>query len=440
MIGHWTIPRPSAWAIELAAFSRVLSCGLAAAAGLFWFRPDDQFSQPDKMQSRFCFILAFDFLVIGVAVGATAHAQDQQTKSTAATLAKRVADEVQAAIAAGKLPGCVVLAGSRGRVILREAYGRRRVEPRSESMTVDTVFDLASLTKPIATATSAMILAERGKLRLDDPVARYLPQFAAHGKDGVRVEHLLLHTAGLIADNPLADYDDGREQAIERVLSLKPVAPPGVRFIYSDVCFIVLGLLVEHTSGQPLDRFASENIFAPLGMHDTSFLPDERLRSRAAPADKRGDKWLVGEVHDPRAARLGGVAGHAGVFSTADDLAKYARAMLDQGRYGDRRLLGDETWRRMTRPQELPAGGRRALGWDIKSGFSTNRGKRLSDAAFGHGGFTGTSIWIDPANDLFVIFLSNRLHPDGKGSVNQLAGRIAEIVVESRPATIDVAR
>jgi CubicO group peptidase (beta-lactamase class C family) len=350
-------------------------------------------------------------------------------------LAKRVADEVEAAIDAKKLPGCVVLVGSRGRVIHREAYGRRRIEPTSERMTVDTVFDLASLTKPLATATSVMILGERGKLRLDDPVVRHLPQFAAHGKDGIRVEHLLLHTAGLIADNPLADYEKGREQAIERIMSLKPVAPPGERFIYSDVCFIVLGLLVERASGQSLDDFARENIFMPLGMNDTSFRPDERLRARAAPADKLGERWIAGEVHDPRAARLGGVAGHAGVFSTADDLAKYAREMLNQGRHGERQLFREETWREMTRSRELPARGRRSLGWDIQTGYSTNRGKRLSGTAFGHGGFTGTSIWIDPENDLFVIFLSNRLHPDGKGSVNQLAGRIAEIVVESRPAT-----
>jgi CubicO group peptidase (beta-lactamase class C family) len=387
------------------------------------------------MQSRLLYVAVLGNLAICLAATAAAASHGEEAKAAAATsLAKRMADEVDAAIDAKKLPGCVILVGSRDRVIHREAYGRRRVEPASEEMTVDTVFDLASLTKPVATATSVMILVERGKLRLDDPVAKHLPQFAAHGKDGVRVEHLLLHTAGLIADNPLSDYENGREQAVERIMSLKPVAPPGERFIYSDVCFIVLGLLVECASEQSLDHFARENIFTPLGMNDTSFRPDERLRARAAPADKRGERWPAGEVHDPRAARLGGVAGHAGVFSTADDLAKYARAMLNKGRDGERRLLTEETWRLMTQPHELPAGGRRGLGWDIATGYSTNRGKRLSDTAFGHGGFTGTSIWIDPRKDLFVIFLANRLHPDGKGSVNQLAGRIAEVVVESHSA------
>jgi CubicO group peptidase (beta-lactamase class C family) len=380
------------------------------------------------MQSRLLQIAVLALLVTDVVAQSPVPVPDQS-----ASLARRIGDEVQAAIGAKKLPGCVVLVGSSGRVIHREAYGNRRLEPTREKMTVDTVFDLASLTKPIATATSVMILVERGKLRIDDPVAKHLPQFAAHGKDAIRVEHLLLHTAGLIADNPLKDYDDGREQAIEHIMTLKPIAPPGEKFIYSDVCFMVLGLLAERVSGQPLDDFARENIFAPLGMCDTSFRPEERLRARAAPADKRGDTWLVGEVHDPRAARLGGVAGHAGVFSTADDLAKYARVMLNKGRHGDRNLFSEGTWREMTRPRELPARGRRALGWDVQTGYSTNRGKRLSDAAFGHGGFTGTSIWVDPQGDLFVIFLANRLHPDGKGSVNQLAGRIAEIVVESLP-------
>jgi CubicO group peptidase (beta-lactamase class C family) len=300
-----------------------------------------------------CFINAavLAMVVASVAVSPTALAQDQSKAADAESLAKRVADEVDAAIAAKKLPGCVVLVSSRGRVIHREAYGYRRLEPMREKMTADTVFDLASLTKPIATATSVMILVERGKLRLDEPVARHLPQFAVNGKDAILVEHLLLHTAGLIADNPLADYDDGREQAIERIMALKPVAPSGERFIYSDVCFMVLGLLVERTSGQSLDSFARDNIFAPLGMNETSFLPDERLRARAAPANKRGDQWLVGEVHDPRSARLGGVAGHAGVFSTADDLAKYARAMLNKGRDGDRKLLSEDTWRLMTGPR-----------------------------------------------------------------------------------------
>jgi CubicO group peptidase (beta-lactamase class C family) len=364
-------------------------------------------------------------------------------------LPAKIEAEVTAAIDEKKLPGCVVLIGYRGRIVHARAYGNRRIEPEREAMTLDTVFDLASLTKPIATATSAMILLERGKPRLDDPVAKHLPEFAAVGKDKITVEHLLLHTGGLIADNPLSDYEDGREKAIQRIFALKPLAAPGERFIYSDVSFITLGLVVEKAAGQPLEDFSRDNIFAPLAMSETTFRPGEDLRARTAPTEKRNGEWLVGDVHDPRAAKLGGVAGHAGLFSTADDLAVYAEMMRLGGEYGSVRILNRETLETMTRPREVPPSsppsqrgvGRgadrrsnkwlRGLGWDIRTGYSTNRGKKLSDSAFGHGGFTGTSLWIDPEKELFVIFLSNRLPPNGKGSVNPLAGRVAEIAVEA---------
>jgi serine-type D-Ala-D-Ala carboxypeptidase len=375
-------------------------------------------------------LLAFGMLVLnGSPVIAAPPASERDVDSS---LAREIREAVEAAISEEKLPGCVVLVSAGGKVVHREAYGNRRIEPAPEPMTVDTVFDLASLTKPIATATSVVILFERGKLRLDDPVAKHLSQFAASGKDAITIEHLLLHTGGLIADNPLADYEDGRDKSIERIHGLKPLAAPGERFIYSDVGFIVLGLLVEKVSGQSLEEFARENIFEPLEMKETLFRPGEDLRRRVAPADKHDGEWLVGEVHDPRAARLGGVAGHAGLFSTVDDLAKYAGAMLNRGSRQDRRLLSEETWQQMTRPRDVAGRGLRGLGWDMKTGYSTNGGKKLSAAAFGHGGFTGTALWIDPEKELFVIFLSNRLHPNGKGSVNPLAGRIADIVADWR--------
>jgi CubicO group peptidase (beta-lactamase class C family) len=369
------------------------------------------------------------------------HAAPQHSREEPAepnvrsSLAQGIRHEVERAIAEKKLPGCVVLVSWRGEIVHREGYGSRQLEPDEVAMKADTVFDLASLTKPIVTATSVMILIERGKLRLDDLVAKHLPDFAANGKDAITVEHLLLHTAGLIADNPLSDYTDGPETARQRIRALKPLAAPAERFIYSDMCYVVLGMLVEKISGQPLDQFARENIFEPLNMRETTFNPKERLRKRAAPTEKRDGQWLVGEVHDPRAAKLGGVAGHAGVFSTADDLAKYAQTMLDHGRRGNARLMNEETWKLMTQARAVPRDGRRGLGWDIRTGYSINRGKKLSDAAFGHGGFTGTSLWIDPEKQLFVVFLSNRLHPDGKGSVNPLAGRIADVVVESLQST-----
>ncbi len=334
------------------------------------------------------------------------------------------------ALREGKLPGCVVAIGRQGKLVLCKAYGHRRLEPAPEPMTTDTLFDLASLTKPVATATSVLALVEEGKVRLEDPVARYLSEFGCKGKESITVRELLTHQAGLVADNPLSDYLQGPAQAWQRIFELAPVAPPGSRFIYSDVGYMVLGKLVERVSGQGLDQFAHSRIFGPLGMHETVFRPGQRLRKRAAPADQRQGQWIQGEVHDPRAFHLGGVAGHAGLFSTAADLARFAQMMLGRGQYAGRRVLKPETIDRMTRPYPVSV-GLRGLGWDIRTGYSTNRGQAMSPRAFGHGGFTGTAMWIDPQLDLFVIFLSNRLHPAGKGEVNRLAGRIGDLAARA---------
>lgn len=346
---------------------------------------------------------------------------------------------IETAIQDGKMPGCVVCIGRRGKIASLKAYGRRSLEPTMEDMNIDTVFDLASLTKPIATATSAMILVEQGTLKLDAPVAAYLPDFAANGKESVTVEQLLIHTSGLIPDNAIADYADGPKKAIDRVLALNLKTPPGERFAYSDMNFVVLAELIKKVSGQNVHEFSQQHIFQPLGMKETMFLPGEALRQRAAPTEKRGDVWMRGEVHDPRAHKLGGIAGHAGLFSTAEDLAIYASAMLGRGEYGGVRIMKEATWQEMTRPRTVhgrgnddkPYDGLRGLGWDMRTGYSINRGQGMSDSAIGHGGFTGTGIWIDPDRDLFVIFLSNRVHPNGKGNVNPLIGRIGTIAVEA---------
>ncbi|NNJ27627.1 serine hydrolase domain-containing protein [Alienimonas chondri] len=330
----------------------------------------------------------------------------------------------------GEMPGCVVLVGRRDGVVWRKAYDDRAIEPQREPMTLDTRFDLASLTKPIATACSVMHLAERGKLDLDAPVADRLPAFGANGKGTITPTRLLTHTGGLIADNALSDYADGPDAAWTAICELEPRAVPGERFTYSDVGFIVLGKLVEEASGVPLNEYAAQHLFAPLGMTRTGFVPDKSVHGETAPTERRDGRWLRGEVHDPRAAALDGVAGHAGLFATADDLGRFARMLLGEGRLTDEgavRLLKPETVRRMTAPRSVP-GGLRTLGWDNRSAYSGNRGDLFSDAAFGHGGFTGTGLWIDPERDLFVVFLSNRLHPDGRGSVNRLIGRINTVV------------
>ena len=337
---------------------------------------------------------------------------------------------VEQALTEKKMPGCVVAIGRRDRLAIVKAFGQRQLEPSSEAMTTDTIFDLASLTKPIATATSIMLLIERGKLRLDDPVAKHWPEFADNGKEKINIEHLLTHTGGLIADNRIADYLQGPEKAWSNIASLKPLAEPNVKFTYSDVGFEVLGKLVENISEFSVAEFAKTNVFDPLGMSETDYKPKPELRLRIAPTEKRNGEFIRGEVHDPRAHLLGGIAGHAGLFSTAEDLAKYAAAMVMKGQLGETRIMSEVTWTEMTRPRNVPS-GKRALGWDMKTGYSSNRGASMSDHAFGHGGFTGTALWIDPDTGLFVIFLSNRVHPDGKGSVNPLAGRIGTIAANA---------
>lgn len=334
--------------------------------------------------------------------------------------------EVEREIAAKRLPGCVVLLGRQGKVAFLKAYGQKQVAPKTAPMTTDTVFDMASITKPVATATSLMILVQQGRLQIRDRVAQHIPEFGQGGKDRITVQQLLTHQSGLIPDNELEDFKDGPDRAFERIFALRPLADPGTQFLYSDVGFLVLGALVQRLSGKNVHEFAKENIFAPLGMSETGYIPTEALRARAAPTEMRGDRWIQGEVHDPRAHRLEGIAGHAGLFSTAGDLAVYAQMMLNRGEYGGVRVLSARTVDVMTQPVPVPS-GLRGLGWDMQTGFSTNKGELMSPAAFGHGGFTGTGLWIDPELDLFVIFLSNRVHPDGKGLVNPLIGRIGTI-------------
>jgi uncharacterized protein YbbC (DUF1343 family) len=338
--------------------------------------------------------------------------------------------EVSQAICDHKMAGCVVLVGRHGKIALEKAYGQRQLLPQPVCMTLDTVFDLASLTKPVATATSIMLLVERGVVGIEETAARHVPELTSHGKQKITLRQLLTHTSGLTADNSLSDYGDGPQRAWERIFALRPIASPGSDFIYSDVGYLVLGEVVHRASGKTLHEFSRQHIFQPLGMNDTGFLPPEPLRRRAAPTEQRDGRWIQGEVHDPRAFALGGIAGHAGLFSTARDLAVYAQMLLGKGQYQGVRILRPSTVEAMTGPYPIP-GGLRGLGWDIRTGYSSNRGQSFSARAFGHGGFTGTSLWIDPDLDLFVIFLSSRLHPDGKGVVNPLIGRIGTIAANA---------
>lgn len=374
-------------------------------------------------------IVIFLLAISSVAIADPPNAIPEMMPESAGMDSARLAvidDIVREGLEQGKMPGCVVMIGRREGIVFRKAYGFRQTTPQQVPMTIDTVFDLASLTKPIATATSVMILVQQGRIDINASVASYLPEFAANGKERITVRNLLTHTGGLMADNSISDYAGTPEEAIGKIYNLKPVSEPGAEFIYSDVGFIVLGQIVRAVGGENVHEFSQEAVFQPLGMAETGYLPGEGLRARAAVTEQREDRWMQGEVHDPRAFALGGIAGHAGLFSTADDLAKYAVMMLNRGQLGDHRILEHGTFALMTTAVDVPR-GRRALGWDTRTGYSSNRGDLMSSGAFGHGGFTGTGIWIDPEQNLFVIFLSNRVHPDGKGLVNPLIGRIGTI-------------
>jgi CubicO group peptidase (beta-lactamase class C family) len=313
-------------------------------------------------------------------------------------------------------------------------------------MTVDTIFDMSSLTKVMATTPSIMMLAESGALRLEDRVKRYLPSFSGGGKDAITVRHLLTHYSGLPPDFDLSKQWFGHAAALEELWKTATEAEPGKEFAYSDLNFITLGEMVHAISGKTLDAFARERIYVPLGISDTRFRPPSDLVPRIAPTETRRntlrylkgqqangslDEILRGEVHDPIAWRMGGVAGHAGLFSTARDLAIYAQMLLDKGSYQGTRILSPLTVEAMTSPESPRNSPQiRGYGWDIDSSYSAPRGDIFKDG-FGHSGFTGTSIWVDPPTDSFVIVLTNRVHPEGGKDVNHLRAAIANIVAAS---------
>ncbi|HEV7683569.1 MAG TPA: exo-beta-N-acetylmuramidase NamZ domain-containing protein [Pyrinomonadaceae bacterium] len=415
-----------------------------------------------KKSAKFCCAILLIALPVSILAADTSHPKAAKPASLSVSAQKLAAidGEVDAEIKQKHLPGAVVLIARNGSVVWHKAYGARALDPAREAMTTDTIFDLASLTKVVATATSIMILVERGKLRLSDPLSNYIPEIKGEGRERITLELLLTHRAGYAPDFDLRDRWTGYDEAINRLIKEPLRNPPGVRFVYSDINYIALGEVVHRVSGLTLNEFARRNIFLPLGMRDTSFRPNANLRGRIAPTEQRrgqlsylgdkpegseadADKWLRGEVHDPTSYRMGGIAGHAGLFSTASDLAIYCQMILNGGEYKGVRIMSPLTVAEMTRPRLVTDNGwTRGLGWDINSSFSTNRGDLFPLGSFGHTGFTGTSFWIDPASRMFVIFLSNRVHPDGKGDVASLRGRVASIAAGAvtDPALVTRAR
>jgi uncharacterized protein YbbC (DUF1343 family)/CubicO group peptidase (beta-lactamase class C family) len=354
----------------------------------------------------------------------------------------RIDELVQSAIRDGMLPGAVVLVGQHGQIHYRKAFGNRAVVPKIEAMTIDTVFDLGSLTKVVATTPSVMLLVEQGRIRLDALVSDYIQDFDRNGKTDITLRHLLTHMSGLRPGLDLANPWQGYDKAIFMAASEVPVAKPGERVIYSDINFLLLGEIVRRVSGISLNQFAFAHLYGPLGMLDTGFYPPEELRGQIAPTtlceaylmpcEGPNEEIIRGVVHDPTARRMGGVAGHAGLFSTADDLAVFCQMLLNDGAYGRRSILSPLTVRAMTAPWTPPdESSVRGLGWDLETVDVTAFNAFQNLRPFGHTGFTGTLLWLDPASGLYVVFLTNRLHPDGKGDVTDLRAEVVNIAVSA---------
>ncbi|HMJ08250.1 MAG TPA: exo-beta-N-acetylmuramidase NamZ domain-containing protein, partial [Pyrinomonadaceae bacterium] len=369
---------------------------------------------------------------------------------------------VEADIAAKKLPGAVVLVGHKGKIVFRKAYGNRSLVPNVEKMTVDTIFDLASLTKVVATTTSVMILVEQGKLRLNDTIGKYIPDIDDEQVKRVTIQQLMTHTSGFAPDFDLREKWTGREGMLAALKKEKLRTPPGTKFVYSDINFIVLGEISDRINSLPEDDFVRSFLTGKIGTYRSGFRRISFVNSKTvgsmfstqpvdliAPTEnvkgqnsylgstfegdqKSGDQILRGKVHDPTAFRMDGVAGHAGLFSTADDLARFCQMLLNGGVLDGKRIMSPQTVARMTAPIVVSEdGATRGLGWDINTGFSSNRGELFPLGSFGHTGFTGTSIWIDRVSQTFVIFLSNRVHPDGKGDVTPIRAKIATIAASA---------
>ncbi len=338
--------------------------------------------------------------------------------------------QMQQAVTSGLIPGGVLLIGHEGKIVHRRAYGNRALVPARETMTVDTIFDLASLTKVVATTPAVMKLFEQGKLRLSDPVTVYLPEFQG-GKSDITIRDLLTHFSGLRPDLDLTPAWTGYETGIRKAVIDKPTYPPGQRFVYSDINFELLGEIVRRLSGQTLDKFVRAEVYEPLGMRDTQFLPPASLIPRIAPTEvdaATGKPWR-GVVHDPTSRNMGGVAGHAGVFSTASDLSLYCEALLGMGTRAGVTVFSPGTVKKFTEPASPPdQPAVRGLGFDIDSSYSSPRGELFPIGSYGHTGFTGTSLWIDPASKTYVILLTNYIHPKSGKSLNALRRSIGTIV------------
>jgi CubicO group peptidase (beta-lactamase class C family) len=333
---------------------------------------------------------------------------------------------LESAISRGLIAGGVVLVGDRADIVFERAYGRTSADSNAPQTALDTIFDIASLTKVVATAPAVLKLAEEGKISLVDPVARWFPEFFGKGKDDLLVLNLLTHTSGL-DDFSLASQDP-IQSAVEGAAWQKLKGEIGSRFHYADINFILLGEMVRRVTGQSLDQYAALSFFTPLGMKDTSFNPAGDKVPRCAATIAADNAARVGQAQDILARQLGGVAGHAGVFTTARDLARFCRMILNEGTLDGKRILSARAVQQMTVPY-FSRNGKvvRGLGWDIASPYSSPKGTGFSEVSFGHTGYSGSSIWLDPSEDIFVVFLTSRLDYKNTREFNQLRSDLSTL-------------
>jgi CubicO group peptidase (beta-lactamase class C family) len=359
-------------------------------------------------------------------------------------LLPNIAALVEKSIADGNYPGAVILASHHGHIFYRGVFGNRRIMPDVAPMRFDTIFDLASLTKVVATTPAIMQLVESGKINLDAPVAFYWPAFGNKGKGRITVRELLTHTSGLSPDLPDTNGEIiGAAETLQQIEDLKPQAVPGTVFVYSDINFIVLGHLIEKITRENLAHYTQEHIFKMLGMKDTAYLPQASLRDRIAPSEIIHNKLRWGEVNDPGTYAMNGISGAAGVFSDAGDLGLYLQCLLDNGRIthatgkdgkkSSRYLLGPLSILKMTTPQTAPdMTDLRGLGWDLDSRF-VNRGILFPVSSYGHTGWTGTAVWVDPITQTWIVILTSRTHPTplANNKIIQDRRAIADIIAGS---------
>jgi len=355
----------------------------------------------------------------------------------------RVDKIIEEAIVRKDFPGAVIMVVRKGKTVWRKAYGHSQWIPDMVPMDITKIFDMASITKPVATATSVMMLVEQGRFRLWDKVTDFVPDFVAftdeEGKSGedARLWHLLTHTSGLPPYTDAEDLQDKYghpitlESMIGHIAPLEKLNPPGEEFHYSCLGFITLSYIIKKVTGKTIAEFSRENIFEPLGMNHTFYTPTQEFLPLCVPTQVYDGKPLIGVVHDPLARLLGGVSGNAGLFSTADDLAIFAKMMLNNGSFNGKRILSPLAVDRMTEIYRIVDFSGRGLGWDLESGYATNQGDLFGPNAFGHTGYTGTSLIIDPDTETIVIFLTNSVHPDDKGNIISMRSRVANVVAGS---------